>query len=130
MEILGVGPSEFVFVVLIAIIVLGPQKMREAGQVIGRWLNRFIQSDTAKLLNDVSNLPRKLMQDANEELWKADMKQNSIAPPSHIKQPTTTYKAPQQSKPRMHHPTRRNNPSKPSLKENETEEPLNKTDND
>ena len=32
MEILGIGPSELLFIVLIAIIVLGPKDMQKAGR--------------------------------------------------------------------------------------------------
>ena len=38
MEILEIGPSELIFILLIAIIVLGPKEMQNAGRTVGRWL--------------------------------------------------------------------------------------------
>jgi Sec-independent protein secretion pathway components len=71
MEIFGVGPSELVFILLIAIIVLGPKDMQKAGKTIGRWLNQFIHSDGWKALQrasrEIRNLPTNLMREANME---------------------------------------------------------------
>lgn len=110
MEILGVGPSEFVFIIVIAIIVLGPNRMQEAGRTVGHWMNRFVKSDAGKFFNDLSDLPRKLMKDANMEVWKAEQDlQHSIDPrahkpkqspmPSQPKQASYRKPAPQQNRP-------------------------------
>ncbi len=69
MEILGVGPSELIFIIIIAIIVLGPKDMQKAGRTIGRWLNQLRTSDGWKVFQSTSreirNLPTKLMREAN-----------------------------------------------------------------
>ena len=71
MEILGIGASELVFIVIIAIIVLGPRDMQKAGKTIGRWLNQFVRSDGWKALQraskEIRNLPTNLMREANME---------------------------------------------------------------
>ncbi len=71
MEIFGVGPSELVFIILIAIIILGPKDMQKAGKTIGRFLNQLVRSDSWKVLQKTStelrNLPRNLMREANLE---------------------------------------------------------------
>ena len=76
MEFLGVGPSELIFIILIAIIVLGPKDMQKAGRTIGRWLNQLIQSDSWKVFqrtsNELRNLPRNLMREANMEMMEAE----------------------------------------------------------
>ena len=76
MEILGVGASELIFILLIAIIVLGPKDMQKAGRTIGRWLNQLVQSDSWKVFQRTSrelrNLPTNLMRDANMEMRKAE----------------------------------------------------------
>ena len=77
MEILGIGASELIFIILIAIIVLGPKDMQKAGRTIGRWLNQFVHSDGWKALQraskEIRNLPTNLMREANlEELQKMD----------------------------------------------------------
>ncbi len=72
MEILGVGPSEFIFIVIIALIVLGPKDMQKAGKTIGKWLRSIITSDGWRMFQQTSRelktLPNRLMRDANEEL--------------------------------------------------------------
>jgi sec-independent protein translocase protein TatB len=72
MEILGVGLSEFVFIVIIALIVLGPKDMQKAGRTIGKWLRGIVMSDGWKVFqqttHELRTLPNKLMRDANEEL--------------------------------------------------------------
>ena len=92
MEILGVGPSELIFIILIAIIVLGPRDMQKAGRMIGHWLNRLTKSEGWKMMQDTSrdlrDLPNKLMRDANMEIWEAEkdlrrtIDPRSGAPPS------------------------------------------------
>ena len=71
MEFLGIGPSELVFIVLLAIIILGPKDMQKAGKTVGRWLNHFIRSDGWKALQrasrEIRNLPTTLMREANME---------------------------------------------------------------
>lgn len=69
MEFLGVGPTELFFIILIAIIFLGPKDMAKTGGQIGAWLNKFIHSDTWKTLrktsDDLRNLPTQLMREEN-----------------------------------------------------------------
>jgi sec-independent protein translocase protein TatB len=69
MEFLGIGPSELFFIILIAIIILGPRDMQKAGKAVGRWLNQFIRSDSYKALQrasrEIRNLPTTLMREAN-----------------------------------------------------------------
>lgn len=76
MEILGIGFSELVFILLIAIIILGPKDMQKAGRTIGRWLNQLVLSDSWKVFQKTSaelrNLPRNLMREANMELQEMD----------------------------------------------------------
>jgi sec-independent protein translocase protein TatB len=85
MEILGIGAPELIFILLIAIIVLGPKDMQRAGRTIGRWLNRLIQSDSWKVFQRTSaelrNLPRSLMRDANLEIAEMERElRNAIDP--------------------------------------------------
>lgn len=72
MEILGIGMSELIFVVIIALIVLGPKDMQKAGKTIGKWLRSIVTSDGWKIFQQTSRelrtLPNKLMREANEEL--------------------------------------------------------------
>jgi sec-independent protein translocase protein TatB len=76
MEILGIGPSEFVFVIIIALIVLGPRDMQKAGRTIGQWLNKLVKSDGWKVFQQTSrelrNLPTNLMREANVDLKQTE----------------------------------------------------------
>jgi len=72
MEILGIGPQELIFVIIIALIVLGPRDMQKAGRTIGQWLNKVVRSDGWKAFQQTSkelrNLPTTLMREANMDL--------------------------------------------------------------
>ena len=91
MEILGIGASELIFILLIAIIVLGPKDMQKAGRTIGRWLNQLVRSDGWKVFQRTStelrNLPRNLMRDANMELQNVDQEMRRAIDP---RQPPST----------------------------------------
>ena len=86
MEIFGIGAQELFFIVLIAIIVLGPKDMQKAGKTVGRWLNRVMRSDGWKAFQraskEIRSLPTNLMREANlEELREMDRDiRNSIDP--------------------------------------------------
>lgn len=72
MEILGIGPSELVFIVIIALIILGPRDMQKAGKTIGKWMRDIVTSDGWKIFQQTSRelrtLPNRLMREANDEL--------------------------------------------------------------
>ena len=76
MEILGVGAPELLFIIIIAIIVLGPRDMQKAGRTIGRWLNKLIHSEGWQVFQKTSaemrNLPTRLMREANLEMQEAE----------------------------------------------------------
>jgi sec-independent protein translocase protein TatB len=85
MEIFGVGASELIFILIIAIIVLGPKDMQKAGRMIGRWLNQVVHSDSWKVFQKTSaelrNLPRNLMREANMEVAEMEKDvRNAIDP--------------------------------------------------
>jgi sec-independent protein translocase protein TatB len=68
MEILGIGPSELLFVVVIALIILGPKEMQKAGRTIGKWLRQMVTSDGWKFFHqtsrEIQTLPNRLMREA------------------------------------------------------------------
>lgn len=88
MEILGIGPSELIFIIVIALIVLGPKDMQRAGRTLGKWLRQVVTSDGWKLFQrtsrEIQTLPNRLMRDAAldelKELQK-DLKQPLEAGP-------------------------------------------------
>ena len=76
MEFLGVGPSELIFIFIIALIILGPKDMQKAGKTIGKWMRDIVTSDGWKVFQQTSReirtLPTRLMREANEEMGKLD----------------------------------------------------------
>lgn len=71
MDILGIGPLEVFFVVLIALIVFGPKDMVKAGRSIGAFLRRVLTSPTWHFVQqvgrEVQKLPTRLIQEASLE---------------------------------------------------------------
>ena len=75
MDILGIGMPELVFIVLIALIVLGPKDMEKTGRAIGRFLNNLVRSEGWQAFRqtskEVRSLPTRLMREANlDEIQK------------------------------------------------------------
>jgi hypothetical protein len=79
MEFLGVGPLELLFILLIAIIVLGPADMVKTGRTLGRVLRKIVTSPTWKTILDTSRglryLPNKLIREAGLEEEAKDLNQ-------------------------------------------------------
>ena len=81
MDILGIGPLEFIFILIIALIVLGPSDMVKAGRTIGRFLRQIVTSPTWRAVTRTSSelrtLPNKqaIPTDFNSDLnqWKEDV---------------------------------------------------------
>jgi len=71
MDILGVGPLELIFILIIALIVLGPSDMVKAGRTIGKFLRQIVTSPTWRAVTRTSEelrtLPNKLIRDAGLE---------------------------------------------------------------
>lgn len=71
MDILGVGPLELIFILIIALIVLGPSDMVKAGRTIGRFLRQVVTSPTWKAVtrtsSEIRTLPNKLIREAGLE---------------------------------------------------------------
>jgi sec-independent protein translocase protein TatB len=88
MDIFGIGASELVFIILIAIIVLGPKDMQKAGRTIGRFLNQLMRSEGWKVFqrtsNELRNLPRNLMREANMEMMEAEKDLRRVIDPRSV----------------------------------------------
>jgi Sec-independent protein translocase protein TatA len=71
MEFLGIGPLELFFILLIALIFLGPHDMVKAGRTIGQFLRKVVTSPTWHSVQQTSRelrtLPNRLMREAGME---------------------------------------------------------------
>lgn len=69
MDILGIGVPEFFFIVVIALIVLGPKDMQKAGKTLGSWMRKIVTSEEWRGIKNASRqlktLPNELMREAN-----------------------------------------------------------------
>ena len=69
MDILGIGVPEFFFIVIIALIVLGPKDMQKAGKTLGSWMRKIVTSEEWRGIKNASRqlktLPSELMREAN-----------------------------------------------------------------
>jgi Sec-independent protein translocase protein TatA len=104
MEFLGIGPMELFFIILIAIIILGPRDMVKAGRTIGRFLRDIMKSDYYRAFmsssREIRDLPTRLIREANleDDLKEVDrlmrstaaqMTTNTIHPPRAITNPSS-----------------------------------------
>ena len=71
MNIFGIGPLEIIFILIIGILVLGPEGMVEAGKKLGRWMRSIIRStwwqNIRQGINDIQYLPQRLIREAELE---------------------------------------------------------------
>jgi Sec-independent protein translocase protein TatA len=79
MEVLGIGPLEFIFIVLVALILLGPRDMAKAGRTLGQFLRKIVTSPewrtAQRASKELSLLPTKLIREAGLEEAKKDLMQ-------------------------------------------------------
>ena len=73
MELLGIGPLELIFVLLIVLLVLGPDDLVSTGKKIGRFMRTVSRSETWRSIRqtaeDLRRLPTKLMREAEIESY-------------------------------------------------------------
>jgi Sec-independent protein translocase protein TatA len=88
MELLGVGPLEFLLILLLVLIIFSPKDLAKGGKEVGRWMNRLYRSDTWKSMRQVSkemqDLPNRLAREAQlDELKETekDLQKNLAGTP-------------------------------------------------
>ena len=79
MDILGIGPLELLFILLIALIVLGPKDMVKAGRTIGSFLRKIVKSPTWHTVQQASQeirvLPNRLIREAGLDELEGEMEE-------------------------------------------------------
>ncbi len=77
MDILGIGPLELFFIILIALIVLGPKDMVKAGRTIGKGLRQLVMSENWRTIQrasrEIRTLPNRLIREAGIEEIEQDI---------------------------------------------------------
>ena len=80
MEVLGIGPLEFLFIFIIILLVLGPKDIEKTARNLGKNLNRLYRSPSYQVIRkaseEIRNLPTRLAAEAQLEELKemADFK--------------------------------------------------------
>ncbi|MEW5830095.1 MAG: twin-arginine translocase TatA/TatE family subunit [Chloroflexota bacterium] len=72
MDILGIGIQEILFIMVLALIILGPKDIVKTGRKVGAWLRQFVLSEEWRVMRqtgeELRDLPSKLMREANPDL--------------------------------------------------------------
>jgi sec-independent protein translocase protein TatB len=121
MDFFGIGILELFFVVLIALIVLGPKDMVKAGRSLGQFLRKLMLSPGfMEAQRWVRNLPAQLMREAGIEEIQNDLRKEAarikqettvsveiptVEPPHTIAKPTPTSATPPVEEPANLSPT-------------------------
>jgi Sec-independent protein translocase protein TatA len=103
MEILGIGPLELVFILIIALIIMGPKDMAKAGLTIGKFLRKLVTSPAwgtvRRTSKELKFLPNRLMKEAGlEESEIADIQRGLSIPDVDRSIFNPSYKSPPGSK--------------------------------
>lgn len=79
MEFLGIGPTELILVIILALVLVGPRDLAKFGRDAGRFLNKLYRSQTWRTMNEASreirNLPTRLAREAELDTVKRDLEQ-------------------------------------------------------
>jgi Sec-independent protein translocase protein TatA len=93
MDLLGIGPLELLLVLIMILLIFGPEDLATSGKKIGKFLNKTMKSDTWKAIRsigkDIRTLPNKLAREAEIESYLAENPEKTIAPPALTTKKTT-----------------------------------------
>jgi sec-independent protein translocase protein TatB len=106
MQLFGIGPLELLLILIIAIIVLGPQGMVSAAREAGKFIRKVISSplwrEVVDTSNEIRDLPRKIVREVGIEKDIEDLRKSTRSTINDINRsnyPTITpIKAPLQDK--------------------------------
>jgi sec-independent protein translocase protein TatB len=84
MEIFGIGPLEFLLIIVLMLLVLGPEQMLATARKIGLFIRQLVRSpmwgDVMDTSREIRNLPTKIIQEAGLEEDIAQIKEAAAAP--------------------------------------------------
>ena len=79
MNILGIGPTELILIIILALVLVGPRDLAKFGREAGRFLNKLYRSPTWRTMNQASreirNLPTRLAREAEIDSVRRDLEQ-------------------------------------------------------
>lgn len=79
MEIFGIGPLELLFIILIALVVLGPKEMMGSAKKAAGWIKKLRQSEVWSATKEMMDLPNQVLKESGldkeiKELQKESQK--------------------------------------------------------
>lgn len=81
MNLFGIGPLEFLFIFVIAVIVLGPKGMVDGAREAGKFIRKIIQSpiwrDVVDTSREIREFPRKIAREAGIEKDLEDLRRST-----------------------------------------------------
>ena len=89
MKFLNIGPLELVFIVLIAIIILGPAETLKSIRTVGQWIYKFVRSPYWQTVLDaqkeIRDLPTKIVRESGLDESLAEIKKETSGLTSDLK---------------------------------------------
>ena len=94
MEFLGIGPLEFLLIVVIAVIVLGPKGMVKAAREIGLLIRKVVKSplwrDVMDTSREIRDIPQKIVREAGIEEDLKELRRSTQGTIAEIEKPVFT----------------------------------------
>lgn len=94
MDLLGIGPLELIFVLLIVLLILGPDDLVKTGRNLGRFLSRVVKSEGWKAvretMRELRQLPNRLAREAELESFQQSSQQKNTPTSANPSTPNAT----------------------------------------
>lgn len=97
MEILGIGPLEVLLVIILALVILGPQDMVLTARKLGAWIRKIVRSpmwrEIMETSREIREIPTTLIRDSGIEEAVAELKDTSAVVRSELNEATQAISA-------------------------------------
>jgi sec-independent protein translocase protein TatB len=81
MELLGIGPLELLLIIVIAVIVLGPQGIVKSAREAGKFVRKIVRSplwrDVMDTSREIRDIPQKIIREAGIEQDLEELKRST-----------------------------------------------------
>ncbi len=82
MNIFGIGPLEFMLILLLVVLIFGPKDLVKAGRTLGKWLRKLVNSEEWTVVRQISselrNAPSKLMEETGLDELKEEFSEEKL----------------------------------------------------
>lgn len=105
MEIFNIGPWELIIILILALIVFGPERMVDYSKAAARFVRRVVRSpfwrDLVSTSEEIKDIPRQIVKEANLEESMQELKdlQNTIHKPLDLSVPDDVPPASESTEP-------------------------------